>query len=661
MSKIKEIAKKLKHNHILILFILAVVIDYIIEALGRLSPLLAVQFFIEHPLITFCNVMLIMAVLSLSLLFKRRVFAASMLSLLWLAIGIINGIILTNRMTPFNVKDLSTLSEARSILTNYFSVKSLIIIAAGAALFVLLVIILYRKTPRSKTKVDYRKSVASILLIVLVAFGSITGGMRMGVLDTFFPSLPYAYRDNGVPYSFMITWVKTGIDRPKGYTEAKMKEIFTGGELGDDGIYTPGKDDTDEPESTPNIVFLQLESFVDPTIAKDVKYSRDPIPYYRQLLKEYSSGYLTVPAVGAGTANVEFEAITGISARFFGPGEYPYKSILTKETCESVPYDLRQVGYTSHAIHNHRGAFYNRNTVFSNLGFDTFTCLEYMNNVVKTPKNWAKDTILTENIIDALNSSEGPDYIYTISVQGHGKYPEEQVIEDPVIEVTEAPDEEAKWSYEYYANQVYEMDIFVKELTAALEDYDEDVVLVMYGDHLPALDMKEENLTTGDLYKTQYVIWSNFGLEKQDKDVCAYEITSHLLKRFGITAGLLNKYHQNYEDSKNYLGNLEALSYDILYGKNYIYGGSKPYEPTDLKMGIRDIKIENIVKIGDKYYIKGQNFTEYSKISLDGEVLKTVYLGPTILALNEEVDPARVSDMKVSQVEKNKEILSTTE
>ena len=194
MSKIKETAKKIKHNHILILFIMSVIIDYIIEALGRLSPLLAVQFFVEHPLITFCNVMLIMAVLSLSLLFKRRVFAVSMLSLLWLAIGIINGIILTNRMTPFNVKDLSTLSEARSILTNYFSVKSLIIIAVGAALFVLLVVILFRKTPKSKGKVNYRKSIASILIIVLVAFGSITGGMQLGVLDTFFPSLPYAYR-----------------------------------------------------------------------------------------------------------------------------------------------------------------------------------------------------------------------------------------------------------------------------------------------------------------------------------------------------------------------------------------------------------------------------------------------------------------------------------
>ena len=119
MSKIKDIYKKIKKNHVLALFILAVVIDYIIEALGRLSPIAALQFFGEHPLITFCNVMLIMAVISLSLLFKRRVFAACMLSLLWLSIGIINGIILTNRMTPFNVKDLSTLSEAQSILTNY--------------------------------------------------------------------------------------------------------------------------------------------------------------------------------------------------------------------------------------------------------------------------------------------------------------------------------------------------------------------------------------------------------------------------------------------------------------------------------------------------------------------------------------------------------------
>ena len=78
-------------------------------------------------------------------------------------------------------------------------------------------------------------------------------------------------------------------------------------------------------------------------------------------------------------------------------------------------------------------------------------------------------------------------------------------------------------------------------------------------------------------------------------------------------------------------------------------------------MGVKTIKIKEVVQVGEKYYIKGQNFTEFSKISLDGKALKTVYLSPTLLLLNEEVDPEDASRMKVSQVEKNKEILSTTE
>ena len=378
-------------------------------------------------------------------------------------------------------------------------------------------------------------------------------------------------------------------------------------------------------------------------------------------MKEYSSGYLTVPSVGAGTANVEFEVMTGISAKFFGPGEYPYKGILKEVTCETTPYDLKQLGYSSHAIHNHRGAFYGRNKVFANMGFDTFTCLEYMNNVMKTPKNWAKDGILTEQILDALNSTDGRDYIYTISVQGHGRYPDEEVLENPVITVTDAASEEEKWGYEYYANQVYEMDLFVKELTDTLENYDEDVILIMYGDHLPALDMTEDRMKNGSLYQTEYIIWDNFGMEKKDMDLYAYNITAEVLDRLDISAGMMTKYHQNYKDNKTYRSDLKALAYDMLYGEQYIYGGENPFEPTDLKMGVKDIKINEVVQIGEDYYIKGENFTEFSKISLDGDILKTVYLGPTILALKEEVEPEDVSRMKVSQVEKNKEILSTTE
>ena len=661
MEDKKGTARRIGGSDVVILIIAAIVLDFIIEALSRHSPLDSALFMVQHPLVSICNVMLILAVLSLSLLFHKRIFAMCMFSLIWIALGITNCVILANRMTPFNVKDLSNMKEGTQILRNYFSVTNLIIIALGIAALILAIILLYRKTPKRIEKINYGKTTAVVLLIIALAFGSIQGGMRIGVLDTFFGSLPSAFKENGMPYSFMITWVKTGIDKPRGYSEDLILGEFSHGEMGKDGIYTPGKDDDTDVDETPNIIYLQLESFIDPEQFKGFEFNEEITPTYHKLMKEFSSGYITVPAVGAGTANVEFEAITGISARFFGPGEYPHKSILTEETCESAAYDMKELGYTSHAIHNHRGAFYNRNTVFANLGFDTFTCLEYMKNVSKTPKNWAKDTVLTENIMDALNSTEGPDYVYTISVQGHGKYPTEQVLEDPEIRITKAPDEEQKWAYEYYANQVHDMDQFVKELTDRLRGYNEDVVLVMYGDHLPALNMTEDMMVSGDLYKTQYVIWDNFGMPKIDKDLTTYGIHAELTKRLGMCAGMLNRYHQNYAGRKGYMKGFKALAYDMLYGKRYIYGGKNIFKPADMRMGVKEIKIDKIVQIGDNYYIKGQNFTEFSRISLDGEILKTVYLGPTILALNEEVDPDDVSRMKVSQVEKNKEILSTTE
>lgn len=661
MEEKKGIISRILHNDVVILIIAAIVLDFIIESLSRHSPLESVLFMAQHPLVSICNVMLILAVLSLSLLFRKRIFAMCMFSLIWIALGMTNCVILLNRMTPFNVKDLSNLKEGSQILRNYFSVTNLVIIGLGVAALILAIILLYRKTPKRSEKVHYGKAAAAIVLIIALAFGSIQGGMRVGILDTFFGSLPSAFKENGMPYSFMITWVKTGIDKPSGYSAELIRSEFKDKEMGKDGIYTPGEDDDTDVADTPNIIYLQLESFIDPEQFKGFEFNKEITPTYHKLMKEFSSGYITVPAVGAGTANVEFEAITGISARFFGPGEYPHKSILTEHTCESAAYDMKELGYSSHAIHNHRGAFYNRNTVFANLGFDTFTCLEYMKNVSKTPKNWAKDTVLTENIMDALNSTEGPDYIYTISVQGHGKYPTEQVLEDPEIQVTKCPDPEQKWPYEYYANQIYEMDQFVKELTDRLRDYNEDVVLVMYGDHLPALNMTEDMMVSGDLYKTQYIIWDNFGMKKVDKDLTTYGIHAELTKRLNMCAGMLTRYHQDYAGKKGYMSGFKALAYDMLYGKQYIYGGKNIFKKTDLQMGVKEIRIDKIVQIGDNYYIKGQNFTEFSRISLDGEILKTVYLGPTILALNEKVDPDDVSRMKVSQVEKNKEVLSTTE
>lgn len=655
--------RKMTHNSFAVAAIWAIILNLLIETLGRFPTTTiwgGLQFMVQEPLIFLYNTMIIFATLVIASLFKRRLFVFTVITIFWLIIGIVNGVILTQRMTPFTVKDLSILDDGITIVTNYLSTAQIVMAAAGVVFAIGLLVLLYIKGPKKALPVKWKRNLIGIVIVIGATFGMTSYMIGSGKVETFFGNLAYAYRDYGVVYCFTNTWLNTGISKPEGYSEESILDIFSQEELGDDNAML--LEQKDEDEKHPNIVFLQLESFIDPMTIKSIGLDKEACPNFRKLVENYPSGQLTVPACGAGTANVEFEVMSGLSVKFFGPGEYPYKSVLKEKTLETIAYDLKSLGYSTHAIHNHRAVFYNRNTVFANMGMDTFTSIEYMNNVEKTPKNWAKDDVLVECMLDALNSTQQRDMIYTISVQGHGKYPSEQVLSDPEVKVTSAPTEELKWKFEYYVNQIYEMDQFIGKLVEEFEKYDEPIVLVMYGDHIPAIDLTEEDLENGNLYGTEYVIWSNFGLEGDDEDMYSYQLTSHVLEMLDMQIGTIFTYQQNHKNSETYLSDLKALGYDMLYGKQYIYGGENPFERVGMKMGVNDIKIESVVKIGDKYYIKGQNFTEYSKITLDGETLDTIYLGENILGLLEDVNPEDADRMKVSQIErKGKEILSTTE
>lgn len=656
----KSFYEKYLHNSFCFCLAWAFILNLIIETLAR-KGFGGFLFFVESPLIFLYNTLIIFATLVIATLFRRQLFCVTIISLVWLAIGITNGVILIQRMTPFTVKDLSSITDGATIITNYFSNTEIILIGAALVAGIIGLVILFIKAPRKQEKRNWKKNISATILIIALAFGTTFGLIKIGVLSTFFGNLAYAYEDYGVPYCFINTWLNTGIQKPKGYSEKAVKEIFDKSQYNEDG--TMKLVQTKEDDKYPNVLFLQLESFVDPDLFNNIGLSRDAIPTFRKLSEEFSSGSLTVPACGAGTANTEFEVMTGLSVKFFGPGEYPFKAVLKDKPAESIAWDLKSIGFGTHAIHNHRALFYNRNDVFNSIGYDTFTSVEYMSDVPKTPKNWAKDSILTTQILDAMESTESRDYVYTISVQGHGKYPTEQIIQNPKVTVTDAPSDELKWKYEYYVNEVYEMDQFIKSLTETLSDYEEPVVLVLYGDHIPALDVTEGSYDAKDLYQTQYVIWSNYDMEKKDTNLTTYQLAAEVFDRVGIHTGTTIKYHQNVDyKAKDYLADLKMLGYDMLYGKEYIYGGVNPFEKAGMKMGVKEIKIDTVVAVGGKYYIKGKNFTEYSKVTLDGETLKTIYLGPNLLGLQEEVDPNDASKMKVSQIDKsNKEIISTTE
>ena len=291
----------------------------VMEAICRHSLYEAVSYMVGSKLVFLYNAFLIFVTTTLVYLTRRRIFARILIMSIWLVLGIINGVVLACRVTPFTGPDLKLVTETLRILNKYLSVGMVIVVIILFLLLIAGLVWLAIKAPKYQGKMYYRLNIplviaaaASFLLVTNVA-------LKERVLSSYFGNIAFAYEDYGFPYCLGTTFFNTGIDCPNGYGEDLMQEIVLSTQTGEE---------TKIPEEPVNVIFLQLESFFDPKQVEFLNLSEDPIPNFRRLMEEYTSGYFRVPSVGAGTANTEFETITGMSLHYFGPGEYPYKSIL---------------------------------------------------------------------------------------------------------------------------------------------------------------------------------------------------------------------------------------------------------------------------------------------------------------------------------------------
>ncbi len=655
-GKFGKFCRKIYHfttDHPLVsTLILAFVLNLIMECLGRRNPIDGIVYLFQNPVMFFYNVLIIMMTLSVALLFKRRVFVSFLISVVWLGSAVANCVLLGFRTTPFSAIDLTMVTYALSIIDIYLSKGEIILISALFLIVVALIIFIAVKAPKLQRKVRYIKALAFIISMVVIVFFATGTAIQMQFLSSRFDNLADAYKNYGFAYCLSNSFIDSGIDKPEDYSEEAVETINNTASEALAG-------DTTE-EKHPNIIFLQLESFFDPNNIKDLYYSRNPIPNFTKMCEEGMNGYLNVATVSAGTANTEFEILTGMSLQYFGAGEYPYKTVLLEKTCESLANNLRQLGYSTTAIHNNRASFYGRNDVFPNLGFDTFISKEYMMDLEYTPVSWVKDKVLTKEIIGAMDATEGQDFVFTISVQGHGKYPTEfKGNEDYNVYVYGEGDESRIAGFSYLINQYYEMDQFLKDLTDALSAYDEDTVLVVYGDHLPGLDLSAEDLKNDTLFQTAYVVWSNFDLQGEDQDLYTYQLGSKVLDLLGIHEGTMTRYQQTAIGTENYSKGMEMLEYDMLYGEDYSHNGETPYVANELKMGIYDITISDALLCKGSLYVFGDNLTEASSVYINGEFMKTSYYDSHMIVVrNAEIKAGDTIDVK--QAGKNKKPLSSS-
>ena len=547
------------------ILVFSFVINIFLEAALRKSFALAFGLIIDAPIVFLLNMLIVLASYAAIYLFRKRTFAFSIITILWITVISISYYMMCKRTTPFTSSDLRVVRTTFDIIPLYLTKFQIGLLIFGIIAALALLVFIYIKCQKTEERFSLSSfipiQVWSITIISVVLY------TNLALAADRFDNLPNKYREHGFAYCFLYSIVDNGIDKPKNYSHDAYKDIKNSVETTNQTHVTTTeikKDDAsesllgniyemvinnynalteyscynfskqqayevterlehkfgellevsatggaqvniDSPEGgasldvfdQPNIIFLQLESFYDVTNIEGYEYSDHPHPIYSMLKEQLPGGKLSVPSIGAGTANTEFETIAGMDVSLFGIAEYPYLSVLQTQTCESIAYNAKAYGYTSHAIHNHKGTFYDRNKVFPNLGFDTFTSLENMPNIVRNQRKWGKDSMLIDPILESLDSSFGKDLIYAISVQPHGRYPSETVYkrhlmgQDPKIGVTGNGHNPENPGFTYYVNQLNEADTFLGNLILELSFINEPTVLVFYGDHLPAFSVQK--------------------------------------------------------------------------------------------------------------------------------------------------------------------------
>lgn len=350
----------------------------------------------------------------------------------------------------------------------------------------------------------------------------------------------------------------------------------------------------------PNVIVVLSESLWDPTVLKDVKFSRDPLEFYHSLQHDYPSGTLLSPQFGGGTANVEFEVLTGLSMRFLPQGSIAYNQYINRPV-DSLASILTRQGYTAKAISPFHHWYFNSDKVYEYFGFSQYISMEFLKPVYEGP--YIADKEVANVIISETERTEGPAFIFANTMQNHFHYYPGKFKQN-TIRVEGRMSEESRGMLETYAQGTKGADDMLKQLVEYFSASEEPTILAFFGDHLPFLGdnykvykdvgyLQEKDPDFLDkMYRVPVIVWNNYLPNKQETinlspsflgpyilelaKVGGSYYTDYLLDLGGRIPVIPPKdYYERMgirdEDLKEY----EALQYDILFGEQHGYSGWK--------------------------------------------------------------------------------------
>ena len=564
-----------------------------------------------------CNVLIIFATGSVIMICKRRKFAAVLFVFIWLLLSIISLLKIHNVYEPLMILDIFAFVDMAAVVTKFL--KWFFFLLLGLAVAGLVVLLVYLAKKEKKAHVRGDRVVFSAIMGTVALLGFVGASLQpYTVFDQ-----PFAidnYYKQGFASSFTRTLVQSVPTRPENYTENSFGEI----EAAVNAEYKPLTSC-----GVKNVIVIQMESFCDPYDISErnpeITFEYDPVPFMRSLGNDYSSGTVKVPVYGGQTVKSEFEFLTGISLKSLPNGYNPFVTILNGSKADSLARYFNSIGFATTAIHNYQGEFFSRHLVYENIGFDTFVPMETMEGVRRRGSDiWAADDVLPGVIEAALDENEGPNFVFTATVQLHGSYPTIPAEDYPMTITGLESEHEKEGKLQYYVSQLIEFDEAMKAVVDMLEKRGEPTVLLLYADHLPQITNELCRITHEDTFTTRYYTWNNIGLEKKDGDTELYLLSTELLGSVGLDGGFINKFHtvMRAKDESVRQASSDIVGYEMVFKPGELYEDGAEYKIGLTKPEIIGIESDEDASstFSNAYRLRATGLTDDTVITVNGRV-----------------------------------------
>ena len=404
-----------------------------------------------------------------------------------------------------------------------------------------------------------------------------------------FTDQAYNYRTNGFILATISNLQTKTQKQPEGYSKEAVQKIVQKYQKIAEENNKNRKKLSDEKI---NVIYVMSESFIDPKLGKHLyDYgNKEPIPYTQEIKKSQSSGWAASSEYGGGTANVEFEALTGLSNFFLN--SIPYTSIVpaNKDT-PSIVKNFNENGYKTIAMHPYNRNMYRREVVYPNLGFQEYKSADgFKNNSKIDNSKYISDESAFNEVLTELKNSQKPEFIHLVTMQNHMPYEENAYSEHnfSVNAKNGANPENAK-TVQAYLEGISRSDKAMKNFLSEIQKLNEKTIVVFWGDHWPGIygEMFEKELNKNDIRRTPLFVYSNFKKEKQDlgtssliyNQILALNAFNSKLSPFQyLLSDLREKYPAltkqfvKTDEKSDVLKDFEMIEYDILSGNKYSLG-----------------------------------------------------------------------------------------